>query len=67
MSNYLLVQISAETKEQAYAILDALLAKKLVTGGQIIVAPARFLWKEKLWTWTITRSLHTQSHNIKAT
>jgi uncharacterized protein involved in tolerance to divalent cations len=48
MSYHLLLQISAESKEQAYAILDALLAQKLVTGGQIINAPARFLWKEKI-------------------
>ncbi len=39
------VEISAENREQADLILDALLAKKLVTGGQIIQAPARFLWK----------------------
>jgi uncharacterized protein involved in tolerance to divalent cations len=48
MSYHLLLQISAETKEQAYAILDALLAKQLVTGGQIVNAPARFLWKGKV-------------------
>jgi uncharacterized protein involved in tolerance to divalent cations len=48
MSYHLLLQISAESKEQAYAILDALLAKQLVTGGQIINAPARFLWKGKV-------------------
>ena len=39
------LEISAETKEQAGDILNVLLAKKLVTGGQLIEAPARFLWK----------------------
>jgi uncharacterized protein involved in tolerance to divalent cations len=42
---YLQVTISAETKEQADQILNVLLGKKLATGGQIIHAPARFLWK----------------------
>jgi uncharacterized protein involved in tolerance to divalent cations len=42
------LEISAETVEQADAILNALLSKKLVTGGQIIKAPARFLWKGKI-------------------
>lgn len=45
---YLKVEISAEDREQADQILNALLAKKLVTGGQIIQAPARFLWKGKI-------------------
>jgi len=44
-NEHLQVSISAETKEQADEILNALLAKKLVTGGQILNAPARFLWK----------------------
>lgn len=39
------VEISAETVDQAYAILDPLLEARLVTGGQIIGSPARFLWK----------------------
>lgn len=47
-SKYLLVSISAENKEQADKILNALLAKKLVTGGQIINATARFLWKGEI-------------------
>ena len=42
---HLIIQVSAETKEQAYEILNVLLAKKLTTGGQIIKSPARFLWK----------------------
>ncbi len=39
------VEISAETKEQASDILNVLLEQKLVTGGQFIESPARFLWK----------------------
>lgn len=39
------VKISAETQDQADKILNSLLAKKLVTGGQFINTPARFLWK----------------------
>ena len=48
MSNYFKVEISAETKEQAKQILLPLLEKKLVTGGQIINAPATFLWKGEI-------------------
>ena len=48
MSNYLQVQVSAENKEQADAILNSLLAKKLVTGGLLLNSPARFLWKGEL-------------------
>lgn len=39
------LEISAENQQQADAILNALLEKKVVTGGQFIQAPARFLWK----------------------
>lgn len=42
------VFISAENKEQAETILNSLLEKKLVTGGQFLQAPARFLWKRKI-------------------
>ncbi|MGI8419089.1 MAG: divalent cation tolerance protein CutA [Candidatus Levyibacteriota bacterium] len=45
---YLKVEISAETKKDADEILNSLLDKKLVTGGQFIQAPARFLWKGKI-------------------
>jgi uncharacterized protein involved in tolerance to divalent cations len=45
---YYELYISAETQAQADRILDALLDKKLVTGGQFIAAPARFLWKGKI-------------------
>ncbi len=42
------LKISAENQEQADAILNSLLEKKLVTGGQFITAPARFLWKGEI-------------------
>jgi uncharacterized protein involved in tolerance to divalent cations len=46
--NYYQVLISAETKEQAEKILDALLERKLVIGGPILEAPAKFWWKGKI-------------------
>lgn len=48
MTTYYEVKISAENQEQADTILNSLLEKKLVTGGQFLVAPARFLWKGKV-------------------
>ena len=48
MSSYYEVKISAENQEQADKILNSLLEKKLVTGGQFLHAPARFLWKGKV-------------------
>ncbi|MFZ2887162.1 MAG: divalent cation tolerance protein CutA [Minisyncoccia bacterium] len=42
------VFISAETKEGATKILDALLEKKLVLGGPILEGPAKFWWKGKI-------------------
>lgn len=45
MSSYYEVKISAENQMQANKILDSLLSKKLVTGGQFMTTPARFLWK----------------------
>lgn len=45
MVKFYSVEISAESQDQADRILDALLAKRLVTGGQFIRTPARFLWK----------------------
>lgn len=48
MSLYYEVKISAENQEQADKILNSLLEKKLMTGGQFIKAPARFLWKGKV-------------------
>lgn len=45
MSLYYEVKISAENQKQADKILNSLLEKRLVTGGQFIHEPARFLWK----------------------
>lgn len=45
MKSYYEVKISAENQDQADKILNSLLDKKLVTGGQFTTAPARFLWK----------------------
>lgn len=45
---YFEVFISAENQEQADRILNSLLEKKLVTGGQFLQSPARFLWKGKI-------------------
>jgi uncharacterized protein involved in tolerance to divalent cations len=39
------VEISAENRKQADTILNALLEQRLVTGGQFLASPARFLWK----------------------
>ncbi len=48
MTTYYEVKISAENQAQADVILNSLLEKRLVTGGQFIVAPARFLWKGEI-------------------
>jgi uncharacterized protein involved in tolerance to divalent cations len=48
MTIYYEVKISAENQAQADKILNSLLEKKLVTGGQFIKAPARFLWEGKV-------------------
>lgn len=48
MSNYYEVKNSAENQAQADTILNSLLEKKLVTGGQFIATPARFLWEGKV-------------------
>ena len=45
---YFQVNISAEDKKQADNILNTLLKKKLVTGGQFIKAPARFWWEGEI-------------------
>ena len=39
------VEISAESVAAARVLVDALLAERLVTGGQFIETPSRFLWK----------------------
>lgn len=46
--NYHQVLISAENKEQAFAILDALLPEKLVFGGPVLEGPAKFWWKGEI-------------------
>lgn len=48
MTAYYEVKISAENQVQADTILDSLLTKKLVTGGQFLLAPARFIWKGEI-------------------
>jgi len=48
MSKYLQVYISAENKNQADIILNSLLEKKLVAGGLLLNAPARFWWKGEI-------------------
>ncbi len=48
MKEYREAHISAKDEDQANLILNTLLEKKLVTGGLLFIAPARFLWKEKL-------------------
>jgi uncharacterized protein involved in tolerance to divalent cations len=61
---YYEVFISSENQEQADAILNSLLEKKLVTGGQFINTPARFLWKGNIVSrdyCTITSST-TEKH-----
>jgi uncharacterized protein involved in tolerance to divalent cations len=42
------VKISAEDREQADVILNSLLDKQLVTGGQFLATPARFWWKGEI-------------------
>lgn len=48
MRLYYEAKISAENQEHADIILNSLLEQKLVTGGQFIHAPARFIWKGKV-------------------
>lgn len=46
------VKISAESQTQADIILGSLLEKRLVTGGQFLSTPARFLWKGEVTDMT---------------
>lgn len=65
MTTYYEVKISAENQEQADTILNSLLEKKLITGGQFIVAPARFLWKgavENMKEYVTITSYTTDKH-----
>lgn len=62
---YYQVQISAENREQAETILDSLLEKKLVTGGQFLQAHGRFLWKgsiNNMPEYTTITSFTTEKH-----
>jgi uncharacterized protein involved in tolerance to divalent cations len=64
---YYEVFISAENQVQADAILNSLLKKKLVTGGQFINTPARFLWKGKIndmEEYLIITSFTTEKHKV---
>lgn len=68
MTAYYEVKISAENTKQANDILNALLTKELITGGQIIEAPAYFLWKGEINTmpnyctiWSYTTDKHKQT------
>jgi uncharacterized protein involved in tolerance to divalent cations len=65
MTTYYEIKISAENREQADTVLNSLLEKKLVTGGQFIVAPARFLWKgavENMEGYVTITSYTTDKH-----
>ena len=44
---YYQVLISAEQTAQAFRILDALMARQLVSGGPVVGGPAKFLWNFK--------------------
>jgi uncharacterized protein involved in tolerance to divalent cations len=68
MSRYYEVKISAEDQQQADVILNSLLEKKLVTGGQFIKANARFLWKGKITDMPgyITVTSYTTDEHKKA-
>jgi uncharacterized protein involved in tolerance to divalent cations len=46
--NFSHVLISAENREQAILLLDALLEKKLILGGPILEGPAKFWWKGEI-------------------
>lgn len=61
------VEFSAETIADARTILDALLGAQLVTGGQFIESPARFMWKGNVveLNYVITTS-YTTSANLDA-
>lgn len=68
MTTYYEVKISAENQTQADIILNSLLQKKLATGGQFLIAPARFLWKDKIQNMAeyITITSYTTHHHKDA-
>jgi uncharacterized protein involved in tolerance to divalent cations len=65
---YYEVKISAEDQAQADTILNSLLDQKLVTGGQFVSSPARFLWKGEINDTTeyITITSYTTSMHLQA-
>jgi uncharacterized protein involved in tolerance to divalent cations len=65
---YYEVKISAEDQIQADAILKSLLKKRLVTGGQFISSPARFLWEGQITDMPdyVTITSYTVGANIQA-
>lgn len=72
---YYEVFISAEDQGQADLMLNSLLEKKLATGGQFVMTPARFLWKgeimnrEYITITSFTTELHKEAviEDIKRT
>lgn len=67
MNKYLTIEVSSESRKQADKILNTLLDKKLVTGGQFIDAPARFRWKGEIvdMDYVTITSFTTQAHKAE--
>jgi len=57
--------ISAETKEQAEVILDALLKEKVILGGPILEGPAKFWWKGDIVNMDYVYLLTYTNENLK--
>jgi uncharacterized protein involved in tolerance to divalent cations len=66
--DYYEVKISAEDQIQADAILKSLLKKRLVTGGQFLTSPARFLWEGEVTDMPeyVTITSYTIGSNLQA-
>ncbi len=66
--NHYKVLVSAENKDQAEKILDALLAKKLILGGPILEGPAKFWWDGKIvempYAYLLTYTLESLKQKI---
>jgi uncharacterized protein involved in tolerance to divalent cations len=67
MTGFYEVSISAENSQQADTILNNLLTEKLVTGGQMLHAPARFLWKGELtdMNYVVIKSFTSESNKTR--